>query len=94
MQKLFYFVNEMPASTRFRIGASLPQGMFFVTQLLMLVDEALNPVTTRISPVQLWPDNSIKWVAFEGILERSFPEKAHCHLPSIQIPKFNRARIG
>lgn len=70
MQSVFKTTQPIEQYNKFQIGSPLPKGKYFATQTLHLVNEKQELINCRLSPLQLWPDQSIKWIICEGI----FPE--------------------
>ncbi len=75
MLPVFDVTRFCPKWQRFNIGCALPQGQYFADQQLSLCNSignthqlALdNAVRANITPLQLWPDKSIKWITFDGV---------------------------
>lgn len=71
-----FTVNETTSKlTKFKVGAPLPIGRFFITEDLTLIGPDNTSVSSYITAVQLWPDNSIKWVNIEGIFNKNVEAK-------------------
>ena len=71
-QAVFFFTQQAGEHEKFQVGCPLPQGMFFTTDPLSLINEQGDGVSANIKPIQLWPDLSIKWVSIEGVLNIPF----------------------
>lgn len=71
MQSVFKTTQPVEQYAKFQIGTPLPRAKFFATQTLHLVKQNQQVINCRLSPSQLWPDKSIKWITCEGIFPYS-----------------------
>lgn len=73
MQSVFNTTQPIQRYAKFQLGAPLPKAKFFASQPLHLVNQDNQIVNARMNALQLWPDESIKWVKCEGV----FPDVMH-----------------
>lgn len=71
MQPVFKTTQPVEQYAKFQIGTPLPRAKFFATQTLHLVKQNQQIVNCRLSPLQLWPDQSIKWMTCEGVFPKA-----------------------